>query len=252
MCAEKSSKLVLIISGGHPGTRGIETILLEDGYTVELRADGGEALEFVGAASPDAVIIDMDSAGQTGWGVLRGVREDRTTSDLPVMLLAESRGEEFAVLALESGADDFIGKPFRQGELLARVKRMIERREQMISTRGPGHPMEKVPVRTGAHVTFVPRGEIFLIEAAGKYCYVHHDGGRSFVDYSIKELEYALTPPYEFVRIHRSFMVNAGRISEVTRETPARYLVTMDDESRTSLVVSQRRLKRFKEILHLH
>jgi len=99
--------------------------LTNKGYEVTAARDGGEALDRISQARPDAVVLDAMMPVVDGFEVLRRIREDSATSHLPVVMLSARKQERDIVGALELGADDFVVKPFIPEELLARLSRLL-------------------------------------------------------------------------------------------------------------------------------
>ena len=96
--------------------------LLAEHYRVEAVPDGEAALAAVRRELPDLVLTDVMMPRLDGFGLLRELRADPATRDLPVILLSARAGEESRVEGLEAGADDYLIKPFSARELLARVQ----------------------------------------------------------------------------------------------------------------------------------
>jgi diguanylate cyclase (GGDEF)-like protein len=96
--------------------------LLEGFYVVEAVADGVLALARARANPPDLVLSDAMMPRLDGFGLLKALRADERTRQLPVILLSARAGEESAVEGLDAGADDYLVKPFSARELLARVR----------------------------------------------------------------------------------------------------------------------------------
>lgn len=95
-----------------------------EGYDVELAADGSEGLNYFKMYEPDLVLLDIMLPKKDGWQVCREIRE---ISSKPVIMVT-AKGEVFdKVLGLELGADDFVTKPFDMKELSARVKAVLRR-----------------------------------------------------------------------------------------------------------------------------
>jgi signal transduction histidine kinase/DNA-binding response OmpR family regulator len=95
--------------------------LLRARWTVEAVADGQAALASALARRPDLVLTDVMMPNLDGFGLLRALREEPTTRDVPVIMLSARAGEESRVEGLEAGADDYLVKPFSARELMARV-----------------------------------------------------------------------------------------------------------------------------------
>lgn len=100
--------------------------LLSEAYDVETVADGQAALAAARRQRPDLVLTDVMMPRLDGFGLLRALRSDRETRDLPIILLSARAGEEARVEGLEAGADDYLVKPFSARELLARIYAHLE------------------------------------------------------------------------------------------------------------------------------
>ncbi|MBD2308979.1 response regulator [Chroococcidiopsis sp. FACHB-1243] len=95
--------------------------LLNQHYEVEAVNDGLAALNAIAERTPDLVLTDVMMPGMDGFELLRSLRADAKTRDIPIVLLSARAGEESRVEGLEAGADDYLIKPFSARELLARV-----------------------------------------------------------------------------------------------------------------------------------
>ena len=95
--------------------------LLAPLYTLELAADGEQALAAARRARPDLILSDVMMPRLDGFGLLKAVREDEALRDVPFILLTARAGEESRIEGLEAGADDYLVKPFLARELLARI-----------------------------------------------------------------------------------------------------------------------------------
>lgn len=108
-------------------TEAVKDILEYNNYMVDAVSDGREALEYALAGDYDGIILDIMLPGKIGLEVLSELRQagDRT----PVLLLTAKSEVEDRIRGLDMGADDYLPKPFAMGELLARVRAMLRRRE---------------------------------------------------------------------------------------------------------------------------
>jgi adenylate cyclase len=119
-----SDPLVLVVDDLAPNVRLLEAVLSPKGFRVATASSGQEALDMLGSEHPDLVLLDVVMPGMDGYEVCRRIRDDPRTAFLPVIMITAS-GEEQKIRAIESGADDFINKPFDQAELLARVRSLV-------------------------------------------------------------------------------------------------------------------------------
>lgn len=106
--------------------RSYLTHLLEQSYEVEALPDGQSALVSAQARVPDLVLSDVVMPGMDGCELLRALRADPKTREVPVVLVSGRGGEEATVQALAKGADDYLVKPFTASELSARVRAHLE------------------------------------------------------------------------------------------------------------------------------
>jgi two-component system, OmpR family, response regulator MprA len=99
--------------------------LRNEGYEVRTSADGAEALDVATGFMPDLVILDLGLPGLDGVEVCRRLRSD---GDVPILMLTARAETEDRVTGLDSGADDYLVKPFERKELLARIRALLRRR----------------------------------------------------------------------------------------------------------------------------
>lgn len=108
----------------------IKKYLDNEGYRVFEAANGQEALDLFEVEEMDLVILDVMMPIMDGWMTLKLIRKK---SKIPVMMLTARTDEEDTVFGLELGADDYVAKPFRARELVARVKALLHRSGKIAS-----------------------------------------------------------------------------------------------------------------------
>ena len=111
---------VLAVDDQPPNLRLLDAVLSPNGYRVITASSGEQALELLHSSSVDLVLLDIVMPGIDGYEVCRRIRSEPSTAFLPVVMITAS-GEQEKTQAIKAGADDFVNKPFHQGELLARV-----------------------------------------------------------------------------------------------------------------------------------
>jgi sigma-B regulation protein RsbU (phosphoserine phosphatase) len=111
--------------------RYVEVILRQAGYTVVRAADGIEAMTRVRQSPPDLILLDVLMPGLDGLDVLRALRQNPQTSQIPVIMLTQKAQVEDRVKGLEGGADDYVPKPFVPEELLVRIRSLLRRSEKV-------------------------------------------------------------------------------------------------------------------------
>jgi CheY-like chemotaxis protein/anti-sigma regulatory factor (Ser/Thr protein kinase) len=131
--------------------RGYVARLLSHTCTVRAVADGAEALEAVAAQVPDVVVTDVMMPRVDGFELLRRLRADPATRAVQVVMLTARAGQEAAVEGFDAGVDDYLAKPFRAAELVARVRVAVERAARNRAAEGaagpPPAPARAVPVQ---------------------------------------------------------------------------------------------------------
>jgi DNA-binding response OmpR family regulator len=97
------------------------------GFRVATAADGEEGLQRLFSSRPDAVVLDLMLPGRNGLEVLKELRAEPTTKELPVIVLTARGAEMDKLLGFEHGADDYLTKPFSPRELVARLQALLRR-----------------------------------------------------------------------------------------------------------------------------
>ena len=204
-------------------------------------ASAGEALALAEKVRYDVVFLDVELPGMTGLEVARLVLE-RAEHPEVVFVTAHQR---YAVDAFAVEAFDYLVKPV-EPERLARVV------ERLLQARKPQAPVvEKIAVvSAGGAQTLLDYDGVYWIEADGDYSRVHTYDRSYLSTSSLRDLA-ELLPSSRFVRIHRSHLVNLGKVSEVRRGGPDRLRLVLDDQPRTELDVARRQTRALREQLRL-
>lgn len=103
------------------------------GHHVLRATDAEQAIHLVRQALPDLVLLDWMLPGQSGVSFARTLRQDERTKQVPIIMLTARGQEQDKVAGLESGADDYMTKPFSPRELLARIKAVLRRRAPQLT-----------------------------------------------------------------------------------------------------------------------
>lgn len=116
---------VLLIEDEQRLAENIVSALRETGFAVDHAADGETGSDFAGQGVYDAIVLDLMLPRKSGQRVLHDLRREKVHT--PVLILTAQEGKESIIELLNAGADDYLGKPFDLGELLARIKALIRR-----------------------------------------------------------------------------------------------------------------------------
>jgi two-component system, LytTR family, response regulator len=204
-------------------------------------ASAGEALALAGSVRYDAVFLDIELPGMTGLEVARLVL-DRSERPAVVFVTAHDR---YAVDAFAVEAFDYLVKPV-DPERLARV---VERLSQARKRESPA--VEKIAVvSAGGAKTLLDYDAVYWIAADGDYSRVHTYDRAYLSTSSLRELEEAL-PAARFSRIHRSHLVNLGKVASVRRGGPDRLRLVLDDQQHSELDVARRQTRALRERLRV-
>lgn len=122
---------ILIVEDDRPLAQGLQTALHKQGYAVNHVESGKDCLHVVATEDPGIIVLDLGLPDMDGIKVLQKIREQ--TKSLPVILLTARDSIDDKVIGLDSGADDYLAKPFEMTELLARI-RVLERRLGTVKT----------------------------------------------------------------------------------------------------------------------
>jgi two-component system response regulator MprA len=109
-----------------------------EGFQVEHASDGYAGLDLAQRLQPDIVILDIMLPGIDGLEVCRRLRASEATANIPILMLTAKDEVQDRVIGLESGADDYLAKPFKFEELLARVRALLRRQQRILAAGGPG------------------------------------------------------------------------------------------------------------------
>jgi len=207
----------------------------------------GEAAEIVAAeelvrsARPDAILLDVNLPGGSGFELLDRIPPD----DRPAVIFITAY-DEHAVRAFSVRAVDYVLKPFdgeRLGAALERACEAVRSRRQPTedgADAGDGAaPLSRFVVRGVGRMRFVEADSVDWIEAAGNYVRLHHAGESHLLRETMSALE-ARLDPRQFIRIHRSTIVNLSRVRELHHILHGDYSVLLHDGTRLTLSRSYR------------
>jgi DNA-binding response OmpR family regulator len=177
--ADRTDAARILVVEDDPSIRELVSLHLGlDGYRVEAVADGREGLRLAKEQPFDLIVLDLMLPGLDGISLCRAVRREGENRDVPILMLT-ARGEESdKVVGLESGADDYLTKPFGVREFVARVGALLRRRRTTEADGGrpvtvPSHDLEIDPNRRRVIVRGRPvdltRQEFSLLHLLGTH-----------------------------------------------------------------------------------
>ncbi|AKS45744.1 Response regulator receiver domain-containing protein [Octadecabacter temperatus] len=116
---------VLLIEDEPNIIEAVSYILSKDGWTVHTHSDGETAMEKVMQGVPDLIILDVMLPGRSGYDILRDLKAQETTADVPVMMLTARGQAKDREMAIDLGATRFMTKPFSNAEVLESVRALV-------------------------------------------------------------------------------------------------------------------------------
>ena len=124
MSIDNSLPTILVVDDEESFIEALQVGLRREGFRIEVARDGAEALAVFDAVRPDAVLLDVMLPKISGTDVCREIRKK---SSVPIIMVSAKGSEIDAVVGLEVGADDYIVKPYRLRELVARLRAALRR-----------------------------------------------------------------------------------------------------------------------------
>jgi len=151
---------VLVVDDDADMAAFLAVLLQREGLKVEIASDGEAALVKVHASPPDLVLLDVMMPGTSGFEVCRRLKGDESTALIPVVLVTALEDSQSRVQGIEAGADDFLSKPVKREELVARVKtlrRLHETRKELENRRLAAEVQRKEAIRKAFSRYISPR-----------------------------------------------------------------------------------------------
>ncbi|MEV6069975.1 response regulator transcription factor [Nocardia sp. NPDC052001] len=127
---------VLVVDDDEDVLVSVERGLRLSGFRVVIARDGAQALRAVNETAPDAIVLDMNMPILDGAGVVTALRA--MGNEVPICVLSARSSVNDRIAGLESGADDYLVKPFVLAELVARIKALLRRRSDVPPSSVPG------------------------------------------------------------------------------------------------------------------
>jgi two-component system, LytTR family, response regulator len=203
-------------------------------------ASAVEALALAREASYDVVFLDVEMPGLTGLEAAPLVHERR---DPPAVVFVTAH-ERYALDAFAVEAFDYLLKPVDPDRLARVVERLRERSVENVL------PVERVAVVAGGGTELLDYDQVHYAQADGDYSRVHTYDRSYLCTASLGELEERL-PAARFARVHRSYLVNLGKVAGVKRAAPDRFRLQLADAAKTELDVARRQSRQLRERLGL-
>ena len=231
---------VLVVDDEPAARRRVRSLLRADPEfsVVGEASDGFEAARMMAQLKPSVVFLDVQIPGADGFAVLKSLADRR---ELPVIVFVTAY-REYALPAFEARAFDYILKPFKRTrffDVLARTKAHLRHGlgasapESSLGQPEPGLLVIKVHSR----LLFLRASELRWVQAQADYARLHFKGASYLTRATLRSLQYRLDAT-QFIRIHRSTIVNIAEIGEIQPLFNGEYCVILRDK--TQLTLSRR------------
>ena len=225
---------VLIVDDEPLAREGLRMLLTGDPQVVAISEakNGREAVSAIRQSRPDLVLLDVQMPEMDGFQVVREVGPER----MPAVVFVTAH-DQYAIRAFEINALDYLLKPVtaeRFHQSLERAKarlsggeeigrRMVSLLEAMAN---PSPYAKRLAVRSGAKTLFVPVDDIEWVQGAENYVELHCGARCHLLQATMNTIEASLDPE-KFLRIHRSLIVNVGRVRELQPAGHGEYVVVL-------------------------
>ncbi len=153
---------ILVVEDEEDIQQLVEYHLLKKGYVVTCASDGKEALSVVRSTPPDLMILDLMLPQLDGMEVCRALKRDPATQEIPIIMLTAKSEESDITSGLDTGADDYVTKPFSPKVLLSRVKAVLRRRTQPAKEQDTPLRIRNLVIDPGRHEVFVDEKPVRL------------------------------------------------------------------------------------------
>ena len=204
-------------------------------------SDGAKAVSIINELEPDLVVLDIQMPELTGFDVLQRL-------DYMPLVIFSTAYDQYALKAFEVNSIDYLLKPVDPGRLkkaidklrritngdAAKLRLQIEKTLESLK-----RPLtNRIQIKTGDRIKLVPLSEVVFFQASDKYVEVHTRDKTHLISKSLSGLEKEL-PSEDFVRIHRSTIINLNFLNEITRGFGGAYFAKMKNGEQSTLPVSR-------------
>lgn len=238
-----SEKIPVLVVDDEPAARRRVRSLLRadpDFSVIGEASDGVQAATMVVELKPSVVFLDVQIPGGDGFEVLKTLAEPR---QLPIVVFVTAY-REYALPAFEARAFDYILKPFTRSRFLDVLSRTKSHLQHSVGaaamqpgSHAPQRESELLVIKVGSRLLFLRSSELRWVQAQGDYARLHFKSASYLTRATMRGLQYRLDGT-QFIRIHRSTIVNIAEIGEIQPLFNGEYCVMLRD--RTQLTLSRR------------
>jgi two-component system LytT family response regulator len=234
-----NSLTAIVVEDEGPSRRKILKMLRQKSESIEVlgeASNGVDGAKLANKLKPEVVFLDIQMPGMTGFEMLKSL-------DYRPLVVFTTAYQEYAIKAFEENAVDYLLKPIEAERLKKCIDRLIDSPtkvsvDDIESTIRKIQARNEVPeiisVKSGDRVIPIRLEEIFYFQAEDKLVRIFSSRGNNFlIDNSLNTLEGTL--PDNFIRIHRSHIINTSHVLELRKYFNSRYMIYINDESASVL-----------------
>lgn len=250
-----SEKLQTLIIEDEELARNLLRSYLKDHPDIEVIGEcenGFDGVKAINEKKPDLVFLDIQMPKITGFEMIELL-------DFKPQIIFTTAYDQYALKAFELNAVDYLLKPFSKDRMLSAIEKVqhriqsgednAEKLEELTNLRPGEDFIDRVVVKDRHKIHIITVDKIRYIESLDDYVMIYTTEGRHMKQKTMKYFENNLDPK-NFIRIHRSYIVQVDNIAEIQQYEKESYIVILKDAAKTKLKVSKTGYKKIKEVLH--
>ncbi len=137
--------IILCVDDEEANLKLLDNILTPRGYNVVSAASGKDALQKIKSQDVDLILLDIMMPLMDGFEVCRQIKDDQKLRNIPVIMITALTAKEDRIHGIESGAEEFLSKPFDKKEVLARINSLLKVKKTQRRPREPGEGAAAIP-----------------------------------------------------------------------------------------------------------
>jgi two-component system LytT family response regulator len=250
-----SEKLQTLIIEDEELARNLLRSYLKDHPDIEVIGEcenGFDGVKAINEKKPDLVFLDIQMPKITGFEMIELL-------DFKPQIIFTTAYDQYALKAFELNAVDYLLKPFSRDRMFSAIEKVqhriqsgedtAEKLEELTNLRPGEDFIDRVVVKDRHKIHIITVDKIRYIESLDDYVMIYTHEGRHMKQKTMKYFENNLDPK-NFIRIHRSYIVQVDNIAEIQQYEKESYIVILKDAAKTKLKVSKTGYKKIKEVLH--
>lgn len=250
-----SAKLQTLLIEDEELARNLLRSYLKDHPDIEVIGEcenGFDGVKAINEKKPDLVFLDIQMPKITGFEMIELL-------DYKPQIIFTTAYDQYALKAFELNAVDYLLKPFSKERMMAAIEKVVhhiqaeesnaEKLDELTNFRPGEAYIDRVVVKDRHKIHIITVDKIRYIESLDDYVMIYTTDGRHMKQKTMKYFETYLDPK-NFIRIHRSYIVQVDNIAEIQQYEKEAYVVILKDKDKTRLKVSKTGYKKIKEVLH--